>query len=158
MNRYIRHGIAKLEEVIPAVLTNWSSPSHLRKKLLLQGYKVGTGSLRLVTFAKAYKDGKICCVECGLEASFFSIDSFQALTEKPSIHLNLYGIRNGQEVLFTHDHILARALGGIDDLSNTQVMCSPCNNKKSRMENKLATQMRLEKDNQKGLKVDQKQE
>ena len=150
-NHYIRFGTATIKEIVDAVLENQKLPFNLRKKLKLQGHKVGIGSLRLVTFAKACKDGKIHCVGCGLEASFFSIDSFYAVGDKTSAHLNLYGRKPDQfgveqDVLFTHDHILARALGGVDSLENTQVMCSPCNNKKSRVENKLAVKMKAEKE------------
>jgi hypothetical protein len=41
-------------------------------------------------------------------------------------------------VLFTHDHTLARGLGGADAIENTTTMCSPCNQKKSRLEGALA--------------------
>lgn len=37
----------------------------------------------------------------------------------------------GDERLFTHDHIIARSLNGKDDITNTQTMCSPCNAEKS---------------------------
>ena len=80
MNRYIRHGTATFDEVIPAVLENWTAPANLKKRLELQGFKCGVGSLRLITFARAFRDhGYIKCVQCGAEASFFSIDSFVCL-------------------------------------------------------------------------------
>ena len=39
--------------------------------------------------------------------------------------MNLWGVdpEDGQPILFTHDHIVAQALGGLDQLSNTQTMC-----------------------------------
>lgn len=57
-------------------------------------------------------------------------------------HLNLYGVREDEDVLFTHDHKLARALGGADNLSNAQLMCSPCNGKKSKGETKEVLRLR----------------
>jgi hypothetical protein len=49
----------------------------------------------------------------------------------PTYHLNLYALdSDGREILMTHDHILARADGGKNHLSNTQTMCAPCNFKK----------------------------
>ena len=142
MNRYIRHGTATFEEIIPAILENWAAPKHLKKRLELKGFKMGVGSLRLVTFARAFRDhGQIKCVQCGAEASFFSIDSFPSVNITPSVHLNLFGIRHTnmgpEELLFTHDHILARGLGGEDNLENTQVMCSPCNSRKGAKEGKI---------------------
>jgi hypothetical protein len=56
--------------------------------------------------------------------------------------MNLYGMKDGNEVLFTHDHILARGLGGADDLTNSQTMCSPCNGNKSKAEGKEANRRR----------------
>lgn len=150
MNNYIRHGVLTLDEVIPEILVNWSAPNHLKKKLEVKGHKVGISSLRLVTFARSYRDhGRIKCAKCGLIASFFSIDSFHAVSLNSSTHLNLYGTRtvDGIEewILFTHDHILARGLGGADDLENTQVMCSVCNSKKGTIEGKLVEKLRKEK-------------
>ncbi|MNE07882.1 hypothetical protein D3C80_1005220 [compost metagenome] len=37
-------------------------------------------------------------------------------------------------MLFTHDHTLARSLGGTDDASNTTTMCAKCNFLKSKGE------------------------
>jgi hypothetical protein len=150
MNRYIRHGTATFDEIIPAVLENWAAPANMKKRLELQGFKMGIGSLRLVTFARAFRDhGCIKCVQCGAEASFFSIDSFPSASAIPSVHLNLFGIKQTplgpEDLLFTHDHILARGLGGADDLENTQVMCSVCNSKKGTIEGKLVEKLRKEK-------------
>lgn len=74
------------------------------------------------------------CSCCGKSASFFAIERHTSRDDKHSgrYHLNLYGVdEQGNEVLFTHDHTLARALGGDNILSNMTTMCSPCNFKKS---------------------------
>jgi hypothetical protein len=162
MNRYVRYGIATFDEVIPAALENWTAPAHLKRRLEIRGYKVGISSLRILTFARAFRDnGRIHCVNCGAEASYFSIDSFSS-NPSDSVHLNLFGIKhtnNGpEELLFTHDHILARGLGGADDMDNTQVMCSPCNSRKGAKEGKIAEKLRKEKAEKEKQALDQKPE
>jgi len=141
--RYIRHGILNLDEVVNAILNAWDNSDH--NEFERHGYSLNITSLRLKNFARAKRDNqKICCVNCGLEASFFSVDSFTGTNVRPGAHLNLYGINsNGDEVLFTHDHILARGLGGSDNLKNTQVMCLNCNAKKSRVESKIVNEIKL---------------
>jgi len=100
----------------------------IKERLLVGGHPVKLSSLRLLTFAVHGTK----CVSCGLEATHFAIEKqiFNPCTDHP--HLNLYGVdAEGTEVLFTHDHVLAQGLGGIDHLSNTQTMCYPCNQEKS---------------------------
>ena len=70
------------------------------------------------------------CSKCGLIGTFFAIERTHNPTSPPNprFHLNLYGInKNGQEILFTKDHIIAKANGGKNFLSNYQTMCAPCN-------------------------------
>lgn len=129
MNRYVRYGVCTLEQILPLVATHYGTPN--LPKPVFHGHKVGVSSLRMKTFEH---DGVVCRA-CGLEATFFAVEDFVGATT-PQPHLNLYGVNDeDQEVLFTHDHRLARALGGANDLSNVQTMCSPCNNKKGRAEN-----------------------
>ncbi len=86
------------------------------------------------------------CSNCGREASFFAIE--RHLIRDPNnksgkYHLNLYGLdEQGNEIMFTHDHTMARALGGNDDLSNMTTMCSPCNSTKSINERKAVEEIR----------------
>lgn len=154
MNRYVRHGTATIEEIVALILEHWNKPQNPAKYegapndlgervLLHEKYPVGVTSTRMRTFGRAYKNaGTLQCVSCGLKASFFSVDTF-ANGNQTTPHLNLFGVnKDGHDVLFTHDHVLARGLGGVDNLSNTQVMCSPCNNRKSRKEGKLAMERR----------------
>jgi hypothetical protein len=77
-----------------------------------------------------------------LEAKYFALEK---TLEKDPYHLNLYGVKNGKEVLFTHDHTLARSLGGRDNISNTTTMCTHCNFEKSKGERVLAEKLRKEK-------------
>lgn len=128
MNRYIRHGIVPAEIVLPLVKEHYGNNL---PKPVFHGHPVGVTSLRMKTFQH---DGLVCR-GCGLTASYFAVEDFHN-ARHPQPHLNLYGINaDGAEVLFTHDHKLARGLGGADNLSNVQTMCFPCNNKKSRTEN-----------------------
>lgn len=114
---YIRAGIVSLEEVLPLI----RNPNIQAVKL--HGRKVNVTSLRLRTF------GKSCtCSDCGLEATHFAVES------NSNWHLNLWADRSAEgkkEMLFTHDHTLARGLGGADNESNVTTMCAKCNHKKS---------------------------
>lgn len=92
----------------------------------VMGHELKAYSLRLRTFASK----GTACTGCDMQAEFFAVERHKnGNTEK--YHLNLYG-RNtkGQEVLFTHDHVIALAKGGANDLSNTQTMCIVCNARK----------------------------
>lgn len=76
-------------------------------------------SHRYITFiSKGYK-----CCECGLEGSFFAKERTK---ESKSWHLNLYGIKDGKEVLMTKNHIIPKSLGGKDHVDNYQTMCCRC--------------------------------
>lgn len=56
--------------------------------------------------------------------------------------MNLWGKTNdGGEVLFTHDHILARGLGGSDKLDNMQTMCCWHNWEKGEIEGQHAMKL-----------------
>jgi hypothetical protein len=101
-------------------------------KVILNGLLVNVSSLRLKTFfAKGTK-----CVACGLEAEYFALERDANAKDKTGpFHLNLWGTDSADEpIIFTHDHIMARSLGGKDDLTNTQTMCGPCNWEKGKAE------------------------
>jgi hypothetical protein len=136
--RYLRSEVIPISEIIPYVKTHWKE-----KRVRIQrssGIWVGVSSRRMRTFARAGLSAKgMKCVCCDLEATFFAVEQSPG---QDSWHLNLYGVRDGEEILFTHDHIKARALGGADDLTNTQIMCSPCNGKKSKGETKEVLRLR----------------
>lgn len=144
--KYIRAEIVPVDEIIPDVQAHWGEKrSRVQRP---SGLWVGVSSLRMRTFARASKNnaGVMQCVKCGLNGTFFAVEQSAGQT---SYHLNLYGMRDGSEVLFTHDHIKARSLGGVDNLSNTQVMCSPCNAKKAIGEGKEVAKRHKAKANEK---------
>lgn len=80
---------------------------------------------------KLFKYKGIHCVVCGLEGSFFAKE--RKMLEN-CWHLQLYGVKNGKEIMFTKDHIKARSMGGKDSIDNLQVMCSDCNQTKAKLE------------------------
>lgn len=67
------------------------------------------------------------CVCCGLQAKYYKL---QKQTHAKYFHFNLYGVKDGNEVLFTKDHITPKSKGGKNSLDNYQVMCATCNQKK----------------------------
>jgi 5-methylcytosine-specific restriction endonuclease McrA len=89
-----------------------------------RGYDVKINSKRLQVF----RSNPLVCSSCELVASHFGLD-IPINVKNP--HLNLYGMKDGAEVLFTRDHTIDRADGGADTLDNQTVMCSPCNFEKS---------------------------
>jgi len=93
----------------------------------VEGYRINTRSLRY----RVFKRDNMCCSGCGLRGAFFALEQSPHQTDGRA-HLNLYGLdSNGNEVLFTKDHVFPRSRGGKDNLDNLQAMCSECNQKKS---------------------------
>ena len=78
------------------------------------------------------------CAKCGLEAQYFVLEKHGLWANKGNVfsmskdyRFHLMAIKeDGSEVEFTQDHILPKALGGINGLINYQTMCSDCNLKK----------------------------
>lgn len=129
--KYERIGILEIEEVLPYIIESINQ-SQGSARAQIKSFQVKVSSLRLKTFAKT----GTACTCCGDKASFFAVER-----NNPTgpYHLNLWGYNKNQEpILFTHDHILARSLGGKDNLSNTETMCSPCNFEKSLIEHKIS--------------------
>lgn len=78
---------------------------------------------------KCFKASGTVCVCCGLEASFFAKERVTK-DQSEAWHFNLYGIKDGKEVMFTKDHVKPRILGGKDHVDNYQTMCQDCNEEK----------------------------
>ncbi len=68
------------------------------------------------------------CVACGLTGSKVFLECNPADMVP---HFNMYGEHEGELVLFTKDHIVAKAFGGEDRLDNYQTMCCTCNSLKA---------------------------
>lgn len=116
---YTRAGIVAIADVLPVIAVG------IRKKAEFCGHVVNVTSLRLQTFVKS-----TVCSCCGLAATHFAVEH----NDGYNWHLNLWADRSDEgkgEMLFTHDHTLARGLGGADDESNVTTMCAKCNHRKA---------------------------
>lgn len=123
--------IEKFNESISALSFIEKERAKTKKRVPFFGQNVRLGSLRLQTFLNY----GVICSTCKKEADFFAIERHK---ENTSYHINLYSKgADGNDLLFTHDHILARSLGGADKIENTQTMCTECNSIKSIGERKL---------------------
>lgn len=134
--QYVRLKKCGLEETLKAITEHNNGSTGIDykdrdKRVEFEGEKLKLSSLRLRTFA-AYGTE---CVDCGIKAAFFAIERHQI---DVNYHINLWAIKSdGKQILMTHDHILARSLGGADNLTNTQTMCMECNFEKGKIEHKL---------------------
>jgi len=99
--------------------------------IVLDGETVRLNRLKYETFLRDYTENKFCCSTCGLEPTHAAVCSSGPSQER---FINFFGIADGKEILFTHDHTLARSLGGQDRLENTTTMCVTCNTQKSQFE------------------------
>lgn len=143
---YVRLGTLELEEVLPFVCTR-----EIRKALKLDGFSHKSEEWKnacIKTFP-VKKDGKIIdipismgsdryqlfvkkgckCLQCGMEGTFFAIEKHWS-TLHDKYHLNLYGMKDGKEVMLTKDHIHPVAKRGKNHIDNYQPLCIKCNVKK----------------------------
>lgn len=142
MPKYFRHSKVDIAAVLASIRQVHTTPAQngVKPKAEFNGVLANVRSLRLRTFLAS----GVVCKCCGLEATHFALERNYAMEQSGgSYHLNLWGVdAEGGEVLFTHDHILARSLGGADNLSNTQTMCGPCNWEKGISEGATAGERR----------------
>lgn len=94
----------------------------------IDGHTVRLNKLKYHTFIRDYYEGRFCCSSCGAQPTHAVVFGTRHSPEK---FINFFTLENNREVLFTHDHTLARALGGKNELSNTTTMCETCNGQKS---------------------------
>ena len=130
MQDYIRAGKVEINDVFPYV-TFRKKPREGKEYF---GKPVWLDSYRLQTFAEKGCD----CVKCGIKGKFLAVEQHIRLGKNnpERFHLNLYAIREGEEILMTVDHILPASKGGKRLVNNLQPMCSPCNLEKG---NKVGT-------------------
>lgn len=129
---YHRIGIVDIKEIRARQKTvvGASPKDQPRTELFGKQVKLFSRGTRLRTFYRSTK-----CSACGLQASYYAVERPVRETDDFPYHLNLWGKdKKGNEILFTHDHTLARSAGGADNVSNTTTMCSPCNFAKSLVE------------------------
>lgn len=135
MNKYIREGKYKIE-VVKELLSE-----HLfdmdKSDVRFHGKIIKANSQRYKTF---FTKG-FTCAHCGLEATYFALERDTKGSNFPDrYHFNLYGIdQDGNEILFTKDHIIPHARGGKDKVENYQTMCYVCNSAKgTKLEEEIA--------------------
>ena len=137
--QYIRIGEFTLDMVLPyvvgeEVVTNLNkcrvkkgTPKYAEAtEREYDGHMVKMASQRYQLFALR----GVTCVGCGVVGEFFGLEKNKG-QEGDRYHFNLYGIRDGQEVLMTKDHIIPKSKGGKNTLDNYQVMCFECNTEKA---------------------------
>jgi hypothetical protein len=96
------------------------------RQTVINGFEVTTSSLRLKSFLQ---NGVKCAHrECPFEGSYFAIEKTppgRSAINNRKYHLNLWGVdpEDNQPILMTVDHVIAKALGGLNELQNTQTMC-----------------------------------
>jgi hypothetical protein len=126
--QYARHCKVDIAEVLGHLLNPRVT------KVELMGVRVTVTGTRLMTFSRG-----LTCSCCGLAATHFAIERDKIAPPNTGWHLNLYGELDGLEILFTHDHTLARALGGSHhNPNNLTTMCLPCNAAKAVGEGEIA--------------------
>ncbi len=129
IQKYERLGIVSTDIILPLIESHSS--------IIVYGKKVKLNTLRMKVFKHK---GLQCAYEkCHYVGSYFAVErDLKHLDDNLPYHLNLWGKTEvvGQDVLFTHDHILARSLGGENNMENCQPMCVWHNNYKSIEESK----------------------
>ena len=90
-------------------------------------------SLRYQIFERSNK----CCY-CGCEGILF-LRCRDSANKSARFHLNLVGLKDGELILFTKDHITPKSKGGLDTIENMQTMCVICNRNKGNKEEGVTT-------------------
>jgi len=134
MKGYERKALYSIEEVLSKRL-----PSELGKSkdtlVSFDGDDINMASQRYDVF----DEKGTTCVTCGMESLYFEKERHSSGNTK-RYHFNLYGKNaEGEEVMFTKDHIVPKSKGGTDELSNYQTMCAHCNRKKGNKNSKTET-------------------
>jgi hypothetical protein len=130
----IKLGEFKLDEVFPFI-----TEENSKKQFIVNDktYDVKMNTDRYHLFRN-----NLSCVSCGLNGTRLFLECHPA-DMKP--HFNLYGEEDRKLVLFTKDHITARAFGGENTLENYQTMCSTCNSLKAHSNLSLESVSKLRK-------------
>lgn len=116
----IKLGEFPLNEVLPFI-----THEPLKKE-----YVIGEKTFRVKMNTDRYHVFKnnMQCVSCGLMGTKFILECHPSDMQP---HFNLYGEEDKKLILFTKDHIQAKAFGGEDKLHNYQTMCCICNSLKA---------------------------
>jgi len=134
--RLVRAGKYTIKEVLDHVQFV-SKREGRNTRVDFDGDLINMASQRYQLFAK-----KGCrCVICGLEGSYFIKERHAS---NATFHFNLYGVdENGDEVVFTKDHIVPKCNGGSNTIDNYQVMCYVCNHQKGLVDQAWASMVKM---------------
>ena len=94
------------------------------------GDMIDMGSFRYLVF----KTHGVVCSKCGLEGTFFAKERHPsdhgAMPDK--WHFNLYGMKDGKEVLLVKGRTAPKVKGAVDIVKDFQTLCFGCEQKGSR--------------------------
>jgi hypothetical protein len=119
---YIDLGHYSTNEVLDHV-----GPDAPRKDFTIDGvtYSVNMKSARMVCFTR-----NVRCVCCGTLGEVFLLE-LPSKSKQMIPHFNMYGMRKGEWVQMTKDHVVPRSKGGRDNQENLVTMCCKCNEEKA---------------------------
>lgn len=100
-------------------------PSLPKKYKLISSVPVSKETLPKIRVSRLMPTGHGKCVRCGVEAT-----RVLTYTIESENHRVVYSNIFAESRMMTADHILPRAFGGADAISNLQLMCTNCNAKK----------------------------
>lgn len=123
----IRKETIAIEEILGLIIftpKELSAKSFPEAMKIIRGDPINVTSLKLQTF----KSSGTRCKICGAKGAYFAKEKYAA---DPHFHLNLYCLKDDEEVLMTKDHIIPVSKGGRDKLNNYQTLCVECNRKKA---------------------------
>ncbi len=124
INRYPnqeRKGIYDIDEI----LDKFCDHLRCRYKTIFEDVSVRIRKNQFSTFKKS-----TTCANCKLKAEFFALERTlpnDKCHSPDAYHFSLYGLRKGEEVIFTIDHVKPRSKGGENCLENLDLLCFPCN-------------------------------
>ena len=120
----VRKRTFSIQEVLPFIRYGISVlPVHR----VYEGEEVRMNTATLKTFALHGTK----CTKCGLEGLYFALERTPNNKQDNKFHFNLYGKNDqGDEILFTKDHIMPKSKGGKSTQENLQTMCQLCNQDK----------------------------
>lgn len=135
-NRFERKETYEINAVLDHLPDPKDFPKNFKLKKIKRNYDgddIKMGSQRYYVFKES-----LCCTFCGIKGQFFAKERHLNKKGQPcseSFHMNLYAINeDGEDVLMTKDHIIPKAKGGRDVLSNYATSCFICNELKSAMD------------------------
>lgn len=115
------NGLVRIKKYTIQEVFNWIKENPRRVYWEKDDYVINTKRAKIF-----YKKG-VMCVNCGVKGEFFALEKDKG----GGIHLDLYGLIDGEEVLITIDHIVPKSKGGVNKMINYQTMCKLCNEMKA---------------------------